>query len=97
MVADAPIDLAKTYKVVTNNFVATGGDGYKMLKDLAKYDTGYVDADATMEYIQNLGKVDPKVEDRITVRRIELKKTQQHVITGKKKIFVVRHVRQMNY
>ncbi len=68
MVGDAPIDPVKTYKVVTNNFVAAGGDGYKMLKDLAKYDTGYVDADATMEYIQNLGKVAPKTEGRITVK-----------------------------
>lgn len=68
LVEGKPIDLNKTYKVVTNNFVAAGGDGYKLLKPLAKYDTGYVDAEATMEYIQKLGKVDPAVEGRITIK-----------------------------
>jgi 5'-nucleotidase/UDP-sugar diphosphatase len=67
LVGNAPIEIEKTYKVVTNNFVAAGGDGYKMLRPLAKYDTGYVDAEATMEYIRKHGKVDPKVEGRITV------------------------------
>lgn len=68
MVAGAPIDQEKIYKVVTNNFVAAGGDGYKLLKSMEKYDTGYVDAEATMEYINKLGKVDPKVEGRITIK-----------------------------
>ena len=67
LVGNAPIEIEKTYKVVTNNFVAAGGDGYKMLRPLAKYDTGYVDAEATMEYIRKHGKVYPKVEGRITV------------------------------
>lgn len=67
MVGEAPIDLAKNYKVVTSNFVATGGDGYAMLKDLDQYDTGYVDAEATMEYIRQQGSVKPQVEGRITV------------------------------
>ncbi len=67
LVGDAPIDLAKTYKVVTNNFMAAGGDGYVMLKDLPQMDTGFVDADATKEYIKQLGKVEPKVEGRLTI------------------------------
>ncbi len=67
LVGGAPLDPAKTYKVVTNNFVAAGGDGYAMLKPLPQYDTGYVDADATIEYIRNKGEVEPKVEGRITI------------------------------
>lgn len=67
MVGNAPIEIDKTYKVVTNNFVAAGGDGYSTMKLLDKYDTGYVDADATIEYIRTFGEVDPKVEGRITV------------------------------
>lgn len=66
-VGNAPIELEKIYKVVTNNFAASGGDGYSMLKPLAQYDTGYVDADATMEYIRKNGEVDPKIEGRITL------------------------------
>lgn len=67
MVGNAPIAADKTYKVVTNNFVAAGGDGYTMMKSLPNYDTGYVDAEATMEYIRKHDTVDPKVEGRITV------------------------------
>lgn len=32
-VAGQPLDLAKEYKLVINNFLAAGGDGYEMLKD----------------------------------------------------------------
>jgi 5'-nucleotidase / UDP-sugar diphosphatase len=67
MAGDAPLDLKKTYKVVTNNFMAAGGDGYAALKDLPKYDTNFVDADALKEYIGKLGKVEPKVEGRLTI------------------------------
>ncbi len=67
MVGDAPIDLAKTYTAVTNNFMAAGGDGYTVFKDLPQYDTGFVDADALKEYIEQMGKVEPKVEGRLTV------------------------------
>ena len=67
MVGDAPLDPAKTYKMVTNSFMAVGGDGYKMLKDLPKIDTGFVDADALKEYVAELGKVEPKVEGRLTI------------------------------
>jgi len=66
-VSDKPLDLQKTYKVVTNNFMAAGGDGYKMLKDLPQVNTGFVDADAVKEYIKKAGKVDPKVEGRLTI------------------------------
>lgn len=67
LVSEAPLDLKKTYKVVTNNFTAAGGDGYAMLKDLPKTDTNFVDADALREYIGKLGKVEPKVEGRLTI------------------------------
>ncbi len=66
-VGGQPLDLQKTYKVVTNNFMAAGGDGYKMLKDLPQVNTGFVDADAMKEYIRKAGKVDPKVEGRLTI------------------------------
>lgn len=57
----------KVYSVVTNNFVAAGGDGYAMLKEQPAYDTGYVDADVTMSYISLQGKVQPVLEGRISV------------------------------
>ena len=66
-VADQPIDLGKTYKVVTNNFMATGGDGYAMLKPLPQEDTGFVDADAFKDYVTKFDRVEPKLEGRLTI------------------------------
>ena len=67
-VGSASIDPNKSYRVVTNNFVAAGGDGYKMLKGLPKEDTGFVDADAFREYVAYKKQVSPKVEGRITIK-----------------------------
>ena len=50
------LEMDKTYKVVTNNFMAAGGDGYKMLKDIPALDTGYVDADALKEVYPESGQ-----------------------------------------
>ncbi len=66
MVGDAPIELERMYKVVTNNFLATGGDDYPF-KDIPQYDTGFTHASALREYITKAGKVAPKVEGRITI------------------------------
>ena len=68
IVGDAPLDPAKTYSVVTNNFMASGGDGYKVFKDIAQVDTGFVDAYSFREYVAKLGEVSPKVEGRLTVK-----------------------------
>jgi len=48
----APIDPAKTYRMVINNFVAAGGDGYPRLTGHKSFvDTGFVDADLLRAYI----------------------------------------------
>ena len=66
-VGGAPLDLAKTYTVVTNRFMASGGDGYAMLKRVPQLDTGFVDADCLREYITSAGRVKPRVEGRLTI------------------------------
>ena len=51
-VQGAPIDLSKTYKMVINNFVAAGGDGYPKLTAHPSFvDTGFVDADTLRGYV----------------------------------------------
>ena len=48
----APVDPAKTYRMVINNFVAAGGDGYPRLTGHKSFvDTGFVDADLLRAYI----------------------------------------------
>ena len=48
----APVDPAKTYRMVINNFVAAGGDGYPRMSGHPSFvDTGFVDADLLRAYI----------------------------------------------
>ncbi len=50
--AYAALDPAKTYRMVINNFVASGGDGYPKLTTHKSFvDTGFVDADILRSFI----------------------------------------------
>lgn len=69
MVAGAPIDLAKMYGVVSNNYVRNGGDGYKMFRSAENaYDYGPDLADVTAEYIAKHAPYTPYKDGRITVK-----------------------------
>ncbi|GGE19951.1 multifunctional 2',3'-cyclic-nucleotide 2'-phosphodiesterase/5'-nucleotidase/3'-nucleotidase [Primorskyibacter flagellatus] len=62
-----PIDPAKTYLAVTNNYVRGGGDGYKMFSDAPNaYDFGPDLADVTAEYLAAQGPYKPYTDGRIT-------------------------------
>ena len=60
------IEPDKKYTLVTNDFLAAGGDGYEMLKDcpLLRYQ-GTLD-EAFIEYIRHIGVVNIDIEGRIT-------------------------------
>ena len=69
MVGGAPLDEAKTYGVVSNNYVRNGGDGYAMFVDAADaYDFGPDLADVTAEYLAENGPYTPVTDERITVK-----------------------------
>jgi 5'-nucleotidase len=62
----APIDPAKVYGVVSNNFVRNGGDGYAMFKEAMNvYDFGPDLADVTAEYMATQGAYQPYTDGRI--------------------------------
>ncbi|WP_367355945.1 5'-nucleotidase C-terminal domain-containing protein [Mesotoga sp.] len=56
LVNGAPIDDNRVYKVATNNYLASGGDGYAVLAGLSGYDTGFVLADVVVEFV---GEISP--------------------------------------
>ncbi len=64
-----PIDPEMTYSLATNGFLASGGDGYSMLKDAVQAKK----ADKTdqlmfIRYLQEFSPVFPMVEGRIAVK-----------------------------
>ncbi|MFT4151632.1 MAG: bifunctional metallophosphatase/5'-nucleotidase [Paracoccaceae bacterium] len=62
----APLDPAKTYLAVSNNYVRTGGDGFKMFVDAEKaYDFGPDLADVVAEYIAKNAPYKPYTDGRI--------------------------------
>ena len=62
----APIDPNGVYTIVTNDFMAGGGDGYAMLRDgTNRYDTAIDLADALAEYLTANAPFAPVLEGRI--------------------------------
>ena len=63
----APIDPATTYRVVSNDYVRRGGDGFKMFTGASNaYDFGPDLADVTAEFMARTGPVAPVLDGRIT-------------------------------
>ena len=61
------IDPAKTYGLVSNNYVRNGGDGYKMFRDAENaYDYGPDLADVTAEFMAAKGDYQPYTDGRIS-------------------------------
>ncbi|MGR0278988.1 bifunctional UDP-sugar hydrolase/5'-nucleotidase UshA [Marinomonas dokdonensis] len=59
MVNGEALDANRSYRVAINSYVATGGDGYPKVTDHPNYvNSGYVDADVLVEYIQNNSPLD---------------------------------------
>ncbi|MCF6443990.1 bifunctional UDP-sugar hydrolase/5'-nucleotidase [Nereida sp. MMG025] len=65
-----PIDPAASYKVVTNNYVRNGGDGYGMFAgdDKNAYDYGPDLADVTAEYMAENAPYAPYTDGRIAAK-----------------------------
>lgn len=68
MVAGAPLDMDKVYKVATNDYILGGGDGYAALGGgnvLINKGNGNLMANDVMDYVASAGKVSVSVEGRI--------------------------------
>lgn len=65
----AELDPEATYRLVTNSFVAGGGDGLTTLKNAAgeRLDTGYLESDALAEHLKALGVVTAPEERRVAI------------------------------
>ncbi|RAI94274.1 2',3'-cyclic-nucleotide 2'-phosphodiesterase (5'-nucleotidase family) [Paenibacillus pabuli] len=79
-----PIDPAKTYTAVVNNFMAAGGDNYKVLVDAKSSLAGPIDLDVFYQYIVDTYKgadIVAKTEGRITNLAASTEETETPVTT----------------
>lgn len=74
IVNNEPIDLEKTYKLVTNDFIAIGGDGYTMFIGKPIIAEGALLSDALIEHVKALGELNPVVEGRSAAISVEAEK-----------------------
>ncbi len=64
-----PIDPERRYRVVTSDFLAEGGDGYDMLKEMQdKVQSGRLVADMAIDAFRNEAAVAPQTDGRIQRR-----------------------------
>jgi 5'-nucleotidase / UDP-sugar diphosphatase len=69
MIAGQPLELEKTYGVVSNNYVRNGGDGYAMFKEAENaYDFGPDLADVTAEFLAQNAPYKPYTDGRIVAK-----------------------------
>ncbi len=64
-VGGQPLDLARTYRMVTIDYLAGGGDGYDTFAQGGNPSYGDNEVWVVAQYIQALSPVDPRVEGRI--------------------------------
>ncbi|WP_285907753.1 bifunctional metallophosphatase/5'-nucleotidase [Pseudodesulfovibrio pelocollis] len=63
----SPLDPAHTYRVVTNDFLAGGGDGYTVMGEAVRVtDTGFVDALVFMDFVAAARILDPPASTGVT-------------------------------
>ncbi len=91
MVNGEPIDLEANYKLVTNDFMGAGGDGYVMFADatiLAEY--GLL-SEVLADYVRAEGEIAPALEGRITeVEAVEEVEEELRSYTVKPGDFLIR-------
>lgn len=78
-----PLDLEKTYKVATNDFLAEGGDGYDMLKEgILVTELSALD-EVLIEYIKGLESIPAEVRPRMTVIEKTIQEEPTEVVEEK--------------
>jgi len=69
MVGGAPLEMDKVYRVVSNDYVRNGGDGFAMFKTAANaYDFGPDLADVMAEFIASNAPYKPYTDGRIALK-----------------------------
>lgn len=71
MIQGEPIDLNRTYKLATNDFLAAGGDRYESLKNGKLVGEYEALEEILIDYIQKIGEVNLETEGRIIFEEVK--------------------------
>lgn len=55
----------RVYRVIVTEYLANGGDGFEMMRSLARSTIEVLDISMFVEYLQKKSPINPKIEDRI--------------------------------
>ena len=61
------MDLAESYRVTVNSFMASGGDGFTVLREGHDRTTGIIDVDAAEAYFKASSPLAPPPSGRVTM------------------------------
>lgn len=91
MVKGQPIDLNKTYRLATNDFMAVGGDEYTVFADNPI--TGHFPAldEAVVSYMKSQGAVAAELEGRIVAKAVAVSAGDGSVGTTAGETSIVKH------
>lgn len=64
------LDPNKTYRLVTNDFMASGGDGYTMFQGKPFVAEGGLLSDVLTDYFKAVGEVNPVIEGRVKITKV---------------------------
>ncbi len=68
---EKPLDLNATYRVVTNDFMMNGGDGYEIFQQGEnQVDTGFLLSDVVIDYIRTQSPLNLNAENRVVPQSV---------------------------
>ncbi|MEW6261179.1 MAG: bifunctional metallophosphatase/5'-nucleotidase [Thermodesulfobacteriota bacterium] len=71
-----PVQEQAVYTTVVNAFMAGGGDGFGIIKNIPGEDTGIIDSDAFLDYLKRLGTI-PTGAEQSAVGTLQLEPTSK--------------------
>ena len=80
------LDKAAKYELVTNDFVAIGGDDYDAFKGKKIIAEGALLSDVLVEYFKSEGEINPSIEGRIVPGKKAMKETDVERLAGERRV-----------
>lgn len=85
MIGEEELDLEGDYVLVTNDFMAIGGDDYTMFEGKKIVAEGALLSDVLVDYLKEMGEISPAIENRIVAYEIVEGEVEDEVVEEEEK------------